>query len=59
MRVSTKSSTGTSHFQLVYGGVVFPPYLGLPEMKFLQDQEEEPNDAQRRINQLIEVSRMM
>jgi hypothetical protein len=35
--------------------VVFPIQLGLPVMKFLQDEVEETNDVQRRIFQLIEV----
>ena len=41
---------------MVYGTkVVFPTQLGLPVMKFLQEELEEPNDIQRRIFQIIEV----
>jgi hypothetical protein len=55
-RVSTKKSIGTSPFQLVYGTyVIFPTQLGLPVLKFLQEELEEPNDIQRRIFQIIEV----
>ena len=55
-RVSTKKSIGTSSYQLVYGtDVVFPASLGSLVMKFLQEQETEPDSMQRRINQLVEV----
>jgi hypothetical protein len=55
-RINTKRSLGTSPFQLVYGiDVVFPTQLGLPVLKFLQEEIEEPNDIQRRIFQIIEV----
>jgi transposase InsO family protein len=55
-RINTKRSLGTSPFQLVYGiDVVFPTQLGLPVLKFLQEEMEEPNDIQRRIFQIIEV----
>jgi hypothetical protein len=55
-RISTKKSIGTSPFQMVYGTeVVFPTQLGLPVLKFLQEELEEPNDIQRRIFQIIEV----
>ena len=48
-----------SPFQLVYGAeVIFPVSLGLPVMKLLQEQDEEPNHMQRRINQLIELNQM-
>lgn len=58
-KINTKRPLGTSPFQLVYGlDVVFPPSLGLPVMKYLQEQESEPNDIQRRINQLIEVQQI-
>jgi hypothetical protein len=54
--ISTKKSIGTSPFQLVHGTyVVFPVQLGLPVVKFLQVDLEEPNIVQRRICQLIEV----
>jgi hypothetical protein len=55
-RINTKNSLGTSPFQLVYGvDVVFPTQLGLPVLKFLQEEVEEPNDIQRRIFHIIEV----
>jgi hypothetical protein len=38
--------------------VVFPTSLWLPVMKLLQQHEVEPNDAQRRIIQLIHVQKM-
>jgi hypothetical protein len=55
-RINTKRSLGTSPFQLVYGiDVVFPTQLGLPVLKFLQEEMVEPNDIQRIIFQIIEV----
>jgi len=55
-RVNTKKSIRTSPFQLVYGSdVIFPARLGLPVMKYIQDEIEEPNNMQRRICQIIEV----
>lgn len=55
-RISSKKSTGMSPFQPVYDAdVILPIQLGLPVMELLQDIEEEPNDLQRRMNQLIEV----
>jgi transposase InsO family protein len=58
-RITTKRSIATSPFQIVYGtDAVFPTSLGLPVMKLLQEQEVEPNDIQRRINQLIHVQQM-
>ena len=55
-RISTKKSIGTSPFQLVYGiNVFFPTSLGIQVLKFLQNQEEEPNSMQNRINHLIEL----
>jgi hypothetical protein len=55
-RISTKRSLGTSPFHLVYGiDVFFPTQLGIPVLKFLQEEIEEPNDIQRRIFQIIEV----
>jgi hypothetical protein len=55
-RISNKKSIGTSPFQMVYGTkVVFPTQLGLPVLKFLQEELEEPNDIQRRVFQMIEV----
>ena len=55
-RVSTKKEIGTSPFQLVYGTkAVFPIQLGLPVMKFMQENVEEPNEVQHRIFQMIEL----
>jgi transposase InsO family protein len=55
-RINTKKSLETSPFHLVYGiSVFFPTQLGIPVLKFLQEDIEEPNDIQRRIFQIIEV----
>ena len=55
-RVSTKKSIGTSPFQLVYGvDAIFPASLAMPVMKYVQEEDSEPNPIQRRINQLTEV----
>jgi hypothetical protein len=44
-RIITKKSLGTSPFKLVYGvDVDFPTQLGLPVLKFLQEEVEEPNE---------------
>jgi transposase InsO family protein len=48
--MSTKKSIGPSPFQMVYGTkVVFPTQLGLPILKFLQEELEEPNEFQGRV----------
>jgi hypothetical protein len=58
-RITTKRSIATSPFQIVYGtDIVFPTSLGMPVMKLLQEQEGDPNDIQKRINQLIHVQQM-
>jgi hypothetical protein len=45
-----------SPYQLVYGTeAIFPISLGVPVMKLLQEAQEEPNDVQRRINQMIHL----
>ena len=55
-RITIKKEIGTSPFQLVYGtDVVFRVQLGIPVMKFLQDNQEEPIDIQRRVYVLIEL----
>jgi hypothetical protein len=55
-RLTTKRSIGMSPYQLVYGtDVVFPTSLGVPVMKLLQEVQVEPNDIQRRINQMIQL----
>ena len=58
-RISTKRTIGMSPFQLVYGVEVdFLASLGFPIMKLLQEYEDEPNHMQRRINQIIELTKM-
>jgi hypothetical protein len=43
-------------FQLVYGtNIILPINLVLPMMKLWKDENEEPNDVTRRMNQIIEV----
>jgi ribonuclease HI len=55
-RLTTKRSIGMSPYQLVYGTeAVFPTSLGVPVMKILQEMQAEPNDSQRRINQMIHL----
>jgi hypothetical protein len=55
-RIRTKRSIGMSPYQLVYGiEAVFTLSLGVPVMKLLQETQEEPNDVQRRINQMIHL----
>jgi hypothetical protein len=56
-RVSTKREIGTSTFQLVYGiEVVFPIKIAFPVVKYLQEIEVEPNDAIRRICQIVGIT---
>ena len=58
-RISTKRAIGMYPFMLVYGAeVIFPASLGLPVMKLLQEQEDEPNHMQRRNNQIIELNEL-
>jgi hypothetical protein len=55
-RLTTKRSIGMSPYQLVYGTrAVFSTSLGVPVMKLLQEMQAEPNDSQRRINQMIHL----
>jgi hypothetical protein len=55
-RINTKKSLGTSPFHIVYGiDVVFPTQLGIPVLKFLQEDIEETKYIQRRIFRIIEV----
>ena len=57
-RTSTKRAIGMSPFQLVYAAEpVFPASLGVPIMKLLHEQQDEPNHMQSRINQIIELSK--
>ena len=45
-----------SPYQLIYGMyVVFTTSLGVPFMKILQEVQVEPNDIQRRVNQMIQL----
>ena len=58
-KINTKREIGMSPFQLVYGAeVVFPSSLGVPVMKLLQEQQDEPSHVQRRINQIIELNEL-
>jgi hypothetical protein len=53
-RITTKKSISMSPFQIVYDAeTISPTVLGPPIKKLLQEQDIEPNDAQRRINHLI------
>ena len=57
--INTKREIGMSPFQLVYGAeVFFPASLGVPVMKLLQEQREEPYHVQRRINHIIELNEL-
>ena len=57
--ISIERVIGTSPFLLVYGlDVVFPTSLGIPVMKYLQEEEANTNAIQRRINQLIEIKQV-
>jgi hypothetical protein len=47
-RINAKRALGTSPFQPVYGiHLFFPTQLGLPVLKFLQEEIEESNEIQR------------
>eukprot|EP00253_Pinus_taeda_P027811 PITA_27811 len=53
-RLTTKRSIGVSPYELVYGlEAKFPSSLGIPAMKILQEIQAEPNDMQRRVNQIV------
>eukprot|EP00253_Pinus_taeda_P016485 PITA_16485 len=53
-RLTTKRSIGVSPYELVYGlESKFPSSLGIPVMKLLQESQADPNDMQRRVNQII------
>ena len=54
--VSTKKSKGTFPFQFIYGtNAIFPASLGMPVMKYIQEENSELNPTQRRINQQLEL----
>jgi len=53
---TTKKYIGTYPYQLVYGmDVIFPSSLGVLVMKIIQELQVEPNEIQRRINQIIHL----
>ena len=55
-RVTTKKSTGSSPFKLVYGTeAIFPIQLTLPVAKFLKEEQNEEEDMEKRITDLAEV----
>lgn len=55
-RVTTKKSTRNSPFKLVYGTeVFFPIQLILPVAKFLQEEQNEESDMERRMSDLAKV----
>ena len=55
-RVTIKKSIGNSPFKLVYGTeVVFPIQLTLPVAKFLQEEQNEGEEMEKRITDLAEV----
>jgi hypothetical protein len=57
--VTTKNSISMSPFQIVYGvDAFFLTTLGLLVRKLLEEKEAEPDDTQRRINQLIHTKHM-
>ena len=44
-RITSKRSTGKSPYELVYGrAAVFPVQLALPVARFVQENQEEPDD---------------
>ena len=56
---SHKRAIGMSTFQLIYGAeVFFIGSLGVPFMKLLQEQHDEPNHMQIRINHIIELDEL-
>ena len=55
-RITKKSSTGKSPFELVYGlDVTLPIHLKLPVYQLLQDFSSNQDDVQIRINQIVEL----
>eukprot|EP00253_Pinus_taeda_P009055 PITA_09055 len=55
-RISTKKSIGMSPYELVYGMEArFPSSLSIPTIKLLQENQAEPNDMHRRVNQTIHL----
>ena len=55
-RITSKRATGKSPYELVYGrATVFPVQLALPVARFIQENQEEPDEMIRRIYQLVEL----
>jgi hypothetical protein len=55
-KITAKNSISMSPFQIVYDAeVLFSTSFRFHVRKLLQEQEAEPNDTQRRINQLIHM----
>ena len=55
-RITNKSSTGKSPFELVYGlDVTLPIHLKLPVYQLLQNFSSDQDAIQNRVNQLIEL----
>jgi len=56
-RVTTRRSTGNSHFELVYGTqALFPSQLVKPMIAMIQEVNEEPNALIRRMKKVVELS---
>ena len=55
-KLSIKISIGTSPFHLVYGKEAnLPIQLGLPILKLIQHETEEPDSMVRKVYELIEL----
>ena len=55
-RITSKRAIGKSPYELVYErATVFPLQLALPVARFMEENQEEPDDMIRRINQLVEL----
>ena len=55
-QITSKRATGKSPYELVYGrAAFFPVQLALPVARFMQENQDEPDDVTRRINQLVEL----
>ena len=55
-RITKKSATGKSHFELVYGTyVTLPIHLKLPVYQVLQESGSDQDDYQSRIHDLVEL----
>jgi len=57
-RITKKSATGKSTFELVYGlDVIFPVHLKLPVYQLLQGFGTDEDAVQNRVNQLLELDK--